>query len=175
VGLSREERIFMRHTRSIRLVFAVLAAGLALFLAAPAAHAQYEGGSTLTVNIPNPTCGQTVIVTGSGFLPDTEVTLTIGGSVIGTATTDAEGDFSFPYTVPANCSSGTVVISASDGVTVLTVSLAVGAPTPAPSTTLPRTGSDNSNLIRAGAVLLAVGGLLVLATRKRAGKADASV
>ncbi|MEJ5255106.1 MAG: carboxypeptidase-like regulatory domain-containing protein [Acidimicrobiales bacterium] len=162
-----------RASRTVRLLLAVCAAGLALLVVAPAAQAQpgYEGGTTLTVSDPSPGCGSSVTLTGTGFKPNAEVTLTEqGGGVVGTATTDASGSFSFVWVIPQPCTAGTVVITASDGTTVMGVSITIGAGsggTSAPAT-LPRTGSDSANLLRAGVLLIAAGGLLVLATRKRA-------
>lgn len=166
----------MRVSPSIRSVLAVLATTLVLFAAAPAQAQDYPGGPTLTVDRPSVVCGDTVVITGKDFLPDTEVTLTVGGQVIGTVMTDGEGNFSFPWTVPCSLS-GSVTITASDGVNTLSVSITVGAPGPSPTTapgptpsgtgTLPRTGSDSDLLVRGGLLLVAVGGLLVLATRKR--------
>lgn len=162
----------MRASRTLRLLLAACAAGLALLVVAPAAQAQpgYEGGTTFTVSNPSPGCGSSVTLTGTGFAPNASVTLTEQGrGTIGTVTTDANGNFSFVWTVPQPCTPGTVVITASDGTTVMSVSITIGETGGAPSpVTLPRTGSDNGNLIRAGVLLVAAGGLLVLATRKRA-------
>lgn len=164
----------MRVSPSIRLVLAVLATTLVLLTAAPAQAQDYPGGPTLTVDRPSVVCGDTVVITGKDFLPNSEVTLTVGGQVIGTVMTDDQGNFSFPWTVPCSLS-GSVTVTAEDGVNTLSVSITVGAPGPAPtaaptpgtSGTLPRTGSDSDLLVRGGLLLVAVGGLLVLATRKR--------
>jgi LPXTG-motif cell wall-anchored protein len=167
----------MRVSHSIRLSLALLLGGVVLLFAAPAATAQdYPGGPTLTVDRPSVVCGDTVVITGKDFLPNTEVTLTVGGEVIGTVMTDGQGNFSFRWTVPCSLS-GSVTVTATDDVNTLSVSITVSAPGPSPTAapsptpsgtgTLPRTGSDNDGLVRAGLLLVAVGGLLVLATRKR--------
>jgi LPXTG-motif cell wall-anchored protein len=164
----------MRALRTTRLLLATFLAGLIVVAAAPVVQAQqgYAGGATLTVSNPAPACGSPVTLTGTGFKPNAPVTLTQeGGGTIGTATTDANGTFSFVWTIAEPCTAGTVVIQASDGTTVLSVSITIGGTTvqTTGTTTLPRTGSDNGNLLRAGILLVAAGGLLVLATRKRAG------
>jgi len=164
----------MRVSRFGRLVLAVLASTLIVLTVAPAEAQDYPGGPTLTVDRPSVVCGETVVITGKDFLPNTEVTLTVGGEVIGTTTTDSQGNFSFRWTVPCALS-GSVTVTATDRVNTLSVSLTVSAPgpaptaapTPTPSGTLPRTGSDSDLLLRAGLLLVTAGGLLVLATRKR--------
>lgn len=163
----------MRSLRTTRLLVATFLAGLAVIAAAPAVQAQegYAGGSTLTVSNPSPACGSSVTLTGTGFKPNAAVTLTQeGGGTIGTVTTDTNGSFSFVWTIPEPCTAGTIVIQASDGTTVLSVSITIGGTTvqTTGTTTLPRTGADNGNLLRAGILLVAAGGLLVLTTRKRA-------
>ncbi|MGK9220587.1 choice-of-anchor G family protein, partial [Microbacterium barkeri] len=64
--------------------------------------------------------GETVTITGAGFAPNETVTITIDGVVVGTATTDADGDgfaeFTFDYTVPADAEpqAGVVVVAEGD-------------------------------------------------------------
>jgi LPXTG-motif cell wall-anchored protein len=166
----------MRANRSIRLALAAMLGGTLLLFAAPAQAQDYPGGATLTVSDTSPECDDTITISGTDFEPNATVSISWNGEAIGTATTDGSGAFSFPYTIPCPFV-GTAHIEASDGVNVLGISLTVRAAgearddrTVTAAGTLPRTGSDNGNLIRAGVALLVVGGLLVLATRRRAGK-----
>jgi LPXTG-motif cell wall-anchored protein len=163
----------MRNSRSIRMSVAMLGCLVALLVAAPAASAQgYPGGPTLVVSDVNPVCGEAITISGTDFLPDATVTVSFNQAVVGTTVSDSAGNWSFPYAI-ACTAVGRATISATDGVNVLGISLTVRADgetrqVPAAVGTLPRTGSDNTNLIRIGVVLLAVGGMAVLATRKRA-------
>ena len=169
----------MRALQLSRFVLALAASVLLVVAAAPAQAQDYPAGPTLTVDRPSVSCGQAVVISGKDFLPDTEVTLTVGGEVIGTAMTDSQGSFSFTWTVPCTLS-GSVTVTATDQQNTLSVALTVGAaggpspttaPRPASSGTLPRTGSDSDVLVRAGLLLVAAGGLLVLSTRKRSREA----
>lgn len=166
-----EDFTIMHRSRLVRTFLAMLMAAATLLLAIPAANAQYEGGATLVVNNPNPMCGTTVNITGSGFAPNSTVTLTLEGSTIGTAQTDSKGAFTFPWTAPCTLV-GSRVITASDGTTTLSATLTIGSTTAATSapTALPRTGSDSGLFLRVGVLLVAAGGLLVLAARKRSHK-----
>lgn len=165
--------------RTGRLLAVAVAIAMALLIAMPAANAQeYPGGATFLTNDTNPTCGSTITLTGEGFAPNTAITLTVGGVTIGTVTSDASGNFSFPWTVPCT-TIGTVTVTATDGATTLTINLNVRAEgtttttravTPGGTTTLPRTGSDSSIYVRVGVLLVSVGGLLVLGSRKRSNK-----
>lgn len=169
-------------TRIGRFVLIAVALITATLLAVPAANAQdYPGGASFSTSDSNPVCGNTITLSGEGFAPNTEVTLSVGGSTIGTATTDATGKFSFPWTVPCT-TIGSVTVTATDGQTTLTTDLNVRSATTTttpPTTsgggtsgggTLPRTGTNSSMFLRIGVLLVSVGGLLVLGSRKRSNK-----
>jgi hypothetical protein len=165
-----------RPTRLIGALFVALILGLGLLLAGPgtAGAVDYPSDATLTVNDPTPSCGQTVDVVGTGFLPDTLVTITIGGQVVGTVTSDANGNFTFPYTLPDACVDGEQTIRATDGTNTLLVSITVSSTTRATATTtasgnLPVTGSSGTtlHLVQVGVLSVAIGGILLVATRKR--------
>ena len=51
-----------------------------------------------------PTAGQTIEVSGIGYVADEDVALTIGGIPVGTAHTDSHGNFDPPVVVPASLS-----------------------------------------------------------------------
>jgi LPXTG-motif cell wall-anchored protein len=176
----------MRTNRSSRplvslLVACFVALGVLVAGAVGAGAVEYPSDATLTVNDPTPACGQTVQVVGTGFLPDTTVTITIAGEVVGTTMSDADGNFTFPYTLPDPCISGEQLIRATDGTNTLLVSITVSSTTQTTATTpaagdLPVTGSSDTSLhlAQAGVLLVAAGGILLMATRKRR-RQDASV
>ena len=168
------------NVRRIGAVAALLLATLVAVVAMPGtAHAapcdlsgDYAGSATITVTPAGPVSpGQQITVEGTGWPPNCEVDITVNGVVVGTVTTSPTGTFTFGYTLGSNIS-GTVVVGAVAGSFVRTVDLPVASTTttttPA-SGDLPRTGSDSNVLVGAGIGLLAVGGLLLLATRKRQG------
>jgi LPXTG-motif cell wall-anchored protein len=184
----------MRANRPAVLIVTLLMV-LGVFAAAGAAASaqSYPNDATLTVNDPNPVCGQTVQVVGTGFLPNAPVTVSIAGQVVGTATSDADGNFTFPYTLPTPCVDGEQLIRATDGTNTLLVTISVSSTTQstanstnssipsnssnssntqtntAATGTLPRTGSSGTSmhLVQAGILLVATGGILLVATRKR--------
>ncbi|MCU0268360.1 MAG: LPXTG cell wall anchor domain-containing protein [Acidimicrobiales bacterium] len=143
----------------------------------------YEDTRTVTVNDPVVDPGQTVTISGSGFLPGETVRVLVNGAQVGTALVDEQGNFTFQYTIPAGTAPGTVLNVSAVGVCgtgTLTITVTPTTSTStggggggggAGSTTggnLPRTGNDDTVwLLRGGALLVMVGGMLVLAARKR--------
>lgn len=118
--------------------------------------------------------------------------LALGGTVIGTTTTDANGNWSFAwdtgpfppgdYTLVATDGTNTlpieVVVTPPVGPTTTTTAPGPGpgptsVPGPVPTTVvpagpgLPQTGGIDQGPLRLGAVLLAIGGLVLLAVRNR--------
>jgi len=167
----------MKRSKTAGLLMVVLIALTAFGLAAPAANADdsYTGTCMITLTPTSVTPGQTVTVTASGFNAGALVTFTISPNslVMGTATADSKGVATLDWAVPADFPLGSHMVNADgDGcsdpanVAELTVVSAVSQTQPA-SGTLPRTGNDYSNLLRIGILLIAAGGLVVLATRKR--------
>lgn len=156
--------------RMTRLLLAVLLSIFAFSALAPAAHAQdYNNTPTLGVDKPSVTACQVVVITGSNFPPNSTVTLTVGGAVIGTANSDASGSFSFPWNT-CGVAPGVQTVTATSGPTVLSVNVTVlggTTQTTVVTTTLPYTGSDSTGLARMGAGLVAVGALVVLVARRR--------
>ena len=147
---------------------------LALALPAGAAFAQsYPSTPTLTVDqTVVPPC-TTVVLTGTGFLPDAVVTITVDGTVVGTVTTDDQGNYTFPYTVSCSAVDGAVLtFTGDDGTNILSVSVRIEAAavtTTTASGSLPKTGASDTTmlLVRVSVVLVAVGGILVLAANRR--------
>jgi hypothetical protein len=185
--ISIESPSSMRATRSLRAAAALLIALLALALPTTAAMAQsYPDTPTLTVDQPVvPPCTR-VVLTGTGFLPDTLVTITVDGTVVGTVMTDDQGNYTFPYTVSCSAVDGAVLtFTGDDGTNVLSVSVTIEAAvvttttgggggggatsTSTASGTLPRTGTSSTTmlLVRVSVVLVTVGAILVLAANRR--------
>jgi LPXTG-motif cell wall-anchored protein len=164
----------MRRISMKRAMAAFALALLALLVPSTAAFAQYNVPPTLTVSqTAIAPCGTATLV-GTNFLPNHEVTITANGIVIGTVTTDAAGSFSFPYTIPCDAVSGNIEFRATDGVNTLSVNVMVtGTTVPTPGA-LPKTGagSTTQTLIRIGVLLIAAGGMVVIATRRRSARSQ---
>jgi LPXTG-motif cell wall-anchored protein len=151
----------------------------ALVLVPAAANAQseceitaaYQGTATFGTNITVVNAGDDIVFSGTGWPPNVTLQLAVNGEPIGSVTTDAAGNWSFTYTVPANAS-GTQTATISCGSFVLSTQFTV-AGTPAslqtvnPSGTLPVTGSDSLSWAQVGLALIALGAVLVLLTRRR--------
>lgn len=155
---------------------ALVATGLLLFAAAPAAAQQYPPAEdTLTLSDSTVTVGQEVTASASTFEPGSSVAFEINPP-LGSATADVNGVATLTFTVP-DLAPGDHTVTASgtgtDGapltvsatLTIVGESAGAGGAGGGP---LPATGNDSSvPLARIGAVLLAGGALAVLAARKR--------
>jgi hypothetical protein len=126
------------------------------------------GGPGTTAVIP----GQQVIVSGTGFAPNSTVVISPASSpttVLATVTTDASGSFSVPVTIPAGTSPGSLTLRATgvapDGVArTVTQTVNVAAPGTPP---LVRTGgSRTSTFINWASVLIAVGFVVIVGVRR---------
>lgn len=174
----------MKHgaLKPIRLLFAVLMLALAAVVvtptgasAAPCVIDGYSAGATVSVQPPGPyTPGQQIQIIGTGFPPGCEVTITVDGVIVGTATTDANGAFSFGVTLGSTI--GTVTIGVSAGSFTRDLSIQVGTAattatttpsTPTTAAPLPRTGSDSRTLAGVAFGLVALGGGIVMTTKRR--------
>lgn len=153
------------------LVLAAVLLGALLF--APSALAQYQPNQPgLILNPSTTTPGGDVTAVGFGCARRVTVTITIGGEIVGTTITgdDPKGSFSVPFKAPTT--PGEYTVTAQCGTTIMSSVLTViAAPTTTTSivsgTVLPITGSDSTvPLIRIGLLLIAVGGLLLLAVRR---------
>ena len=69
--------------------------------------------------------GGTVTVTGTGFGAFARVSLSLGGTVVGSATADAYGSFSASAVIPSSTPSGTYVMAATGGGQTLASQLVV--------------------------------------------------
>lgn len=170
-------------TRRILLVAAVL---IGFFAFSGPAHAgdlyPQDCGFVLDPPVVPIEDGEIHIIGGQFLPPGAEFDFFIEGEFLGTATSDpddADGniDVTFPlpeafaidgtFTITVECPSGSVASN------VLIVGQGVVTTTTAPSTTaappLPVTGSDStSSLVLLGAGLVAVGGLVLFLSRRRA-------
>jgi LPXTG cell wall anchor motif len=132
------------------------------------------------------------------------VTLEPEGTVLGTAVADADGNVTLTVTIPADLSLGDHAVAVTGettaGVVTQAIPITVVSPSAADGGTqvpgtaggfvpgavggadvtvtggLPRTGSDNSMpLARAAALLVAIGGVMVLTARSRRAAVDTTV
>lgn len=161
------------------LVAAALVLGV---LALPSvAHAQYPTSCGFILDPPAIPVGGTVNIRGSLFGPNNTVTFFIvnpttgARAVLGTTTSDSDPDgnlaasFSLPagfntdgeYLIEVECPDGQI---ASNVLIVGAGNLVTDRVTTA---SLPVTGQDSLGLVKLGVVLLGVGGLLLLAVRRR--------
>jgi LPXTG-motif cell wall-anchored protein len=119
--------------------------------------------------------GGTIEVQGSGCPRDTTVTIYVGDVLVATTSTapdDGTGSFDVKDIVlPDSLGPGEYTVHAKCGTLDLTsvLNISAVAPTTVPATgTLPTTGSNTPGLlVPVGVGLVAVGGMVVLATRRR--------
>ena len=158
-------------TKTVRVLAAMGVALLALLTFAGTASAQTAGSYSGAV-ITTPPTGEVLGETTArcvGFPPDTQVTFSLDGKVLGTAVTDANGDCTFPYQLPNAC--GTYTLTATGGAVVRTTTVTVTGCPAAPvaaSGALPYTGSSTTvPFAQIGAALVVFGALVTLLVRKR--------
>jgi LPXTG-motif cell wall-anchored protein len=151
----------------------LMLSGLFVVLFATAAHAQYVPGEPgIIVNPTTVEVGGTIEVQGTGCPRDATVQIFVGDVLVATTTASDDGTGSFDVSnivLPPSITPGNYTIHALCGELDLTAVLSVTAvaTTTPPSTVLPVTGSDSGVYVKAGLALVAVGGLLVLGTRRR--------
>ena len=178
----------IRRNPIVRAV-AVLALALGLFATVPATSGAAEAcvfsdnyGPTmqLATNPSTVAPGGTVTITGSGFPADCILGISVGScgaaGHIGDVTTDDNGNFTIDWAVPADQPLGDVVVCTTVGTVQVTANVTVASKTvgtTVPSTsgggsgTLPATGSQVLPFVAGGVILLVLGSLLVLSSRKR--------
>lgn len=178
----------IRRNPIIRVV-AVLALALGMFAVAPAASGaaeacvigEYGNSMQLTADPTTVRPGDTVTIDGSGFPADCTLGISVGScdasDSIGIVTTDENGNFTIDWVVPANQKPGDVLICTTISSVEVTASVTVASTsaTTVPAATggqggsgvLPKTGSQILPFLGGGVILLVVGSLLVLSSRKR--------
>jgi LPXTG-motif cell wall-anchored protein len=175
----------------LTMVVALLAATTLVAIAPSASAASpYPGnGCTVTISQVHVVPGSQLSVTATGYPAGSQVTFVLqrpgNGTpppnsasapvTLGTVTADASGTATLVFTMP-NVHPGLWVIVANgvplgncdpDVSTNVMVDAATVATTSTGSGTLPRTGTNSAELVQLALVLIAVGGLITLATRKR--------
>jgi len=151
--------------RLLIVLFVLALADVATGPAAPA-HAQQYQGCQATVSDVTVAPGQTITVTGSGADPGDTVTAAIN-STIGSGDADANGNFSFPATVPADLSPGTYTLTVRCGDGATDIIIEVGL-IPVSTGPVPRTGSNSPlPFAKLGIALIAAGGLALAVSRRR--------
>jgi hyaluronoglucosaminidase len=162
----------------ITMVMALVAVASLVAIAPSASASPYFTGCSLSISTPTVVVGQQLSVTASGYPTGSVVTFTLHSTpvVLGSATADASGNATLVFTLPVGTTPGLHQITANgvplgecdpdvstdlmvDAATVTTASVTTG--------TLPRTGTNSAELVQVALVLIAVGGLITLATRKR--------
>ena len=185
IDLSGRARIGGHLVKRIVLLVTVLTGGL-LFGATALAQENYPPTEQPpAVSDPQPGAGESLTVSGTGYAPNSQVTVTItagdntgstlaAGDVIAsvTTTTDATGSFTVTISVPAGTPAGTYVLTAS-GVDpsgaprVERTTIEVQAPGSGGGGGLPFTGSSSGRSVWLALALLAVGTATVVAVRQR--------
>ncbi len=167
------------------MIAAVVFAAVSIVAVAPSANAAvppYPAGCTMSLSSVTAVVGSQLTVTASGYPAGAVVTFTLHSDpvVLGSATANASGVATLVFTLPLGTTPGLHTISA-NGVPVgecdpllstdLMVDAANVASTTPPTTTgtgtLPRTGTNSAELFQLALLLIVVGGLITLATRKR--------
>jgi hypothetical protein len=154
------------------LVAFVLAVGAWAGFAAPAS-AQYS--TVLTCNFTMLMAGDTATVSGDGYDPGSQITISINRTDgvftqdVLITTADANGQFTATFTVPAAAPAGTYDVLANGiGVDLAARSLAcpfeVGQVTQVP---IAFTGSNSRPMAQIALAIIALGALLVFATRRK--------
>ena len=163
---------------------AVLALALGIFAVAPAsagaaapcvAGTDYASTMQLGVTPTTTTAGSSVTITGTGYPKNCDLTVYVDGKSIGVVTTDGNGTFSLPWTVPPGTPVSQLNITTNIGgmteTAVLKVVATTATTTVAPVTpggsSLPVTGSKLLPLLAGGVAILVLGSLGVLSSRKR--------
>lgn len=151
---------------------ALILAGALLLLAAPAALAD-DPGAGISVEPPDVTAGQIILLAGNSLEPDDERVLVLQGETmavsLGTATTDADGMLNLEVEIPAHLPSGSYQLQAIGDETLqveVRIMAAEGGVTEAPADEAAITARDRGPLelgviILGAALAVAVGSLLV--------------
>jgi len=166
-----------RRSFGVLAVIVVAVASFALFgssLSGRAGAQVYPPTTTAPGGLivpPSVAAGTAVTISGASCGANLPVTISFNGVVVTTTTTDASGNFSATFTVPANTPPGVYSVSATSSVCVLGAQVTVSA---AGGNALAFTGSSGtSTAIYVGLGLLVVGGVLVVAVRRRRGAPQA--
>ena len=158
--------------RTLALLLAVGAA--ALVVGAPAGAGEVEEypppDCSVAVDDDTPQAGDTIVISGANWDPEGTATVLVGGAEVGTVDVEDDGTWTFEYAIPADAEAGDYEVTAEgcEGGEVLGTTITVAAAPAAEPGAIPRTGSSTTEpLVRTGAVLIAAGGVLLYAVRRR--------
>jgi hypothetical protein len=162
------------RSRPILAALATIAVALtAASFAGPANAAPYTRQPTLSINVQTPAVGATVVLTGAGYLPGVQVTVTLHTAVttLGSVTSDASGGFTKSVTLPAGVSGTHTIVGAGTGSNdsasvTITIGGSSGGGTGGGGG-LSSTGVAVVSIGTVGIALLIGGGLMLLAGRRR--------
>lgn len=144
-------------------------------LAPIASAAPYGGASSAQVSDRTPAAGQSVVVSGVGFAPNSKVVVTIepGATVLATLTADATGAVTGTVTIPAGAAGDAKLVLKGSTVAGAAVSASMPIVVGSAGSGLPTTGSDTEPMVLWALGAVAAGGVMVLAmTRRRRGSLD---
>lgn len=158
--------------RKLGLVFAAVGFGITLAWATPA-FAYGPNAPAVTTNTSTTAPGGSLQVSGSNFVPNEDITITFHSSPVTLATTtaSASGTFSVTVTIPSTAAPGTHTILATgttgDSASTTLIVTGTGASTATVTSGLAFTGADIAAVSGVGALALALGGMLILTSRRR--------
>lgn len=164
-----------------KVVAALLGLTAVLALSVGTASAQYNVPATVTVITSTPTAGGSITLTVKGFGPGTPVQFSVESTpqALGSAVANTGGVATLTTTLPANLSAGAHTIRAvgtdasgaplnvTTEITVAAAGASTTTTTAASPTGLAATGSSSAGLMRIGVVIAVLGGLLLLAGKRR--------
>lgn len=167
----------------IRRVLAVTVLTLSLVVlggtVAETASAQYNPTECRFVtDSPSATAGQTIKISGQGFTPGQVANFTINGIPIASAVADTTGGIDTTAVIPSSLPAGTyeIVVDSCAGqpqvssidISGSSANAASGAASSgSTSGSLTSSGADPMPFVKAALLLMAVGGFIVLATKRR--------
>lgn len=158
------------HARKL-LVLVALCAALTAVGASPAFAVGYDGNDEpIDVSDPTPTPGSSIRIRIGGFMPHSQVTITLHSDpiVLATATADGNGYVDVTVTIPAGVTVGAHEIQAagtdpSGAPRTVTQAITIEA---GGSGSMPTTGAAIATLTTLAVTLLATGALLSRARRR---------
>ncbi|MCX6524663.1 MAG: hypothetical protein NTX58_07850 [Actinobacteria bacterium] len=164
-----------------KVLAALCSLAAVLVLSVGTASAAYNVPATVTANTSTPAAGGPITLTAQGFGPGTTVQFSVESTpqALGSAVANSSGVATLTTTLPANLPAGAHTIRAVGtdasgaplNVTTTITVAAAGATTTttaaASPTGLAATGSSSAGLVRIGVVIAVLGGLLLLAGKRR--------
>lgn len=158
--------------RKLGMGVVIIGLGMTLAWAAPAFAYGPGGVPNLTSSTSTTAPGGSLLVSGANFVPNEGITITLHSTPVTLATTTADpsGSFSVTVTIPSNTTPGThtILATGATGDSSSTTLVVSGSVTSATVTSgLAFTGADIAAMAGFGAIALAIGGMLILTTRRR--------